>query len=792
MSLPTGTLTFLLTDVEGSTKLWELNPEAMAAALARHDALIEACVAAANGVLVRPRGEGDSRFAVFAHAPSAVAAAFDLQCALHNEPWPTEQPVRVRIGIHTGEAELRGGDYYGPVVNRCARIRAAGHGGQTLISGATASHARNFLPARVALKDLGEHRLKDLQRPERIFQLIHPSLQSEFPPLRTLNAVPHNLPQQITSFVGREAEAGELRGLLLGSRLVTVTGLGGVGKTRLSVQVAADMVDQHEDGVWLVDLGSVGRSALVPEAIACTIGLPADGDPHEASDWIRLLVDQLRSKQMLIVLDGCEHVLAGCAHAAVELLNRCPQVRVLATSRERLGVPGETTFRLPVLSVPDPRHLPELAAMERYDAVRLFVDRATAADPSFAMTAQNAAAVAKICHQLDGIPMAIELVAARVRAMPVEQIALHLDDRFAADAGSRNQTIASLINWSHELMTPEERAVFRRLSVFAGGCTLEAAEKVCSGGGMEEREVADLLVALVDKSLVMYYPDERPEPRYRLPDTVMAYARERLVESGEAAEWAGRHRSYFLALAASAATRLIGPEQALWYGRLGKESENLRAALGWCLSGRSAVDAARKLAELSRSWIAGDGAPARTLLSRGIAKAKQLGERAGVGGVLHSIGEAATRHAALPPATPLERVMAASEKPPSEGAVAMFRTAAAACRDRDLTTARKLFQECLLAFANDGHLPAVALALDRLSAVAQQERELVKAASLVGAAEALLERTGIPCREAFEGYAARVGELSRALGHPIFTSAWSKGRALPLASAISMALGRPV
>jgi class 3 adenylate cyclase len=520
-ALPTGTITFLFTDIEGSTRLWEQHPEAMEAALTRHDALAAAVIQQHEGYLVKHRGEGDSLFAVFARAADAVAAAVALQQSLGAEAWPADAAPRVRMALHTGDAALRDGDYFGAAVNRCARLRAVAHGGQLLLSSATQELVRDSLPEEVSLRDLGEHRLRDLARPERVFQLLHTDLPADFPPLASLNTLPNNLPQQVTSFIGREKEMAEVKRLLGravgsqpsavsggavscqpsavsedspdvtdsqqltadGTRLLTLTGSGGTGKTRVSLQVAADMLEGEGDGVWLVELAPLADPGLVPQAVATALGIREEpGKPLSQT-----LVDFLKPKHLLLLLDNCEHLLSACAELAEQILRNCPGVQILATSREGLNIPGETTYRLPSLSLPDPRQLaPTAESLSQYEAVRLFIDRATAAVPSFAVTNQNAPAVAQLCVRLDGIPLAIELAAARVKAMSVEQINARIADMFRLLTGGsrtalpRQQTLRAAIDWSYDLLSEKEKILLRRLSVFAGGWTLEAAEQVCA------------------------------------------------------------------------------------------------------------------------------------------------------------------------------------------------------------------------------------------------------------------------------------------------------------------------
>jgi predicted ATPase/class 3 adenylate cyclase len=583
--LPTGTVTFLLTDVEGSTRLWEEQPTAMRQALARHDALIEAAVEQHGGAVVRPRGEGDSRFAVFARASDAVAAAAAIQQALHTEVWPTPAPLRVRVAMHTGEADLRDGDYYGSAINRCARLRAIAHGGQTLLSQATYDLVRDDLPSGLSLRDLGEHCLADLQRPEQVYQLIALRMPVDFPALRSLESRPNNLPLQMTSFIGREREVAEVTRLLEHTRLLTLTGVGGAGKARLACQVAADALQRFAQGIWVVELAPLAEPALVAQTVAQVLGVRDEaGRPLLAT-----LADALRARHLLLVLDNCEHLLAGCALLVDALLRSCPQVRVLATSREALGIAGETSWRVPSLGLPDVRTAAGLDALTQCEAVRLFVERAAAVQPHFQITPQNATAVAEVCRRLDGIPLAIELAAVRVKALGVEQVAARLDQRFRLLTGGsrtalpRQQTLRALMDWSYGLLAPPEQALFNRLSVFAGGWSLEAAEAVCAGGEIATEDVLDVLVRLVDKSLVLAEVDADGIARYGLLETLRQYGREQLLASGEAGAVHDRHAAYYLALAEQAEREQHGPEQLAWFERLDLEHDNLRAALTWGL-----------------------------------------------------------------------------------------------------------------------------------------------------------------------------------------------------------------
>jgi predicted ATPase/class 3 adenylate cyclase len=603
-ALPTGTVTFLFTDLEGSTALWERHPVAMRAAVARHDALLRQAVAAHGGHVFRTVGDG--LCAAFARSPDAVAAALTAQQALRAEPWDEVDPLRARMALHTAIVDHRDGDYVGAGLNRLGRLLAIGHGGQVLLSSGVFPLVRDALPAGAGLRDLGEHRLRDLDRPELVYQLLHADLPADFPPLRSLDAYPHNLPLQLTSFVGREQELAEFRRLLATTRLLTLTGAGGCGKTRLALQVAADLVERYPDGVWLVDLAPLTEPDLVPQAVASAVGVrDQPGEPLATT-----LLTVLWRKHVLLVLDNCEHLLDACATLAEALLQGCPGVRILATSRELLGVAGETAWRVPSLSTPDPAHLPAANQLLGYAAVRLLVERARQVQPTFAVTEHNAPALAQICRRLDGIPLALELAAARATALSAEQIAARLDDRFRLLTGGRRtalrrqQTLAAAIDWSHDLLAEPERILFRRLSVFAGGWTLAAAEAVGADEGIEAWEVLDLLTRLVEKSLVVAEASHDGETRYRLLETVRQYAGDKLLAAGEAASARDRHRDWCLNFVEQACLGIEGHDQITWIDWLEAEHDNLRAALSWSHADEHGAEAEAQLAgALAPFWV---------------------------------------------------------------------------------------------------------------------------------------------------------------------------------------------
>lgn len=581
--LPSGTVTFLFTDIEGSTQWWEGHPEWMSYAFARQEAILRAAAAAHGGYLYKMIG--DAFQIAFDTAPNALIAAIEAQRALQAEPWGEFGPLRVRMSLHTGVTEERDDDYVGPVLNRLARLLSASQGGQILLTQATYELVRDSAPGEVDLRDLGIHRLRDLIRPEHIYQATASGLPSDFPALKTLDIFPHNLPIQLTSFIGREKEIVEVKRELLGDRFVTLTGPGGTGKTRLALQVGAELLELFPDGVWLVELASLSDPMLVPQTVAAVLGIrESAGRPI-----LTLLTDYLRSKELLLILDNCEHLLSSSAQLVTTLLQACPYLCILATSREALNIPGEFSFRVPSLSIPEARHMTSLAALTQYESVQLFIERAEIMQPGFALTDTNASAVAQICQRLDGIPLAIELAVARVKVMPLEQVTARLDNRFRLLTGGsrtalpRHQTLRALIDWSYDLLSEAERTLLRRLSVFAGGWTLEAAEAICAGEGLERDEVLDFLTQLVNKSLVISDHESEAEACYRLLETIRQYARERLVEAGGGEKVRDRHLAYYLKFAERTEPELRGPHQIAWLDRLEKEVDNLRAALEWAL-----------------------------------------------------------------------------------------------------------------------------------------------------------------------------------------------------------------
>jgi predicted ATPase/class 3 adenylate cyclase len=601
--LPTGTFTFLFTDVEGSTKLWERGPEAMSQALGRHDELLREAVEAHRGFVFKTMG--DAFYAAFSTAAEAVEASLDAQKRLLSEEWEETGPLRVRMALHTGTAEERDGDYFGPTLNRAARLLSSGHGGQVLLSLSIQELVRENLPLGAELRDLGVRRLKDLSGPEHVFQLTDPELPSSFPPLKTLDLRLNNLPIQPTLLLGREREVAEIADLLRREdvRLLTLTGTGGTGKTRLALQSAAELVDEFEDGVFFVALAPVSDPELVASTLAGALSVSESAGRTLKED----LRDYLSDKELLLVLDNFEQVV-DAAPLVGELLSGCPGLKVLVTSRISLLIYGEHEYAVRPLELPDPGHLPPLEELRHYEAIRLFTERARAVNTRFSLTEENAPAVAEICVRLDGLPLAIELAAARIKLLSPQAICSRLGKplRFltggARDLPERQRTLRGAIAWSYTLLDKSEQALFTRLSVFSGGCALEAVEAVRDAEGDLFIDVLEGLSSLVDKSLLRHQEGVEEEPRFVMLETIREYARERLEVSGNAEEIRRMHAEYFLALAERGESKLREPEEATWLERLDEEHDNMRAALSWTLQSEEVELGLRLAGALWQFW----------------------------------------------------------------------------------------------------------------------------------------------------------------------------------------------
>jgi predicted ATPase/DNA-binding SARP family transcriptional activator len=571
-----GTLTFLFTDLETSTKMWEEHGAQMRDALARHDQMLRDAVESHHGRVAKTTGDGT--FAVFTDATAAVRAAADAQGLLAAEAWGATGPLRARMAVHTGAVEERNGDFFGPTMNRAARLMAIGHGGQVLVSQVTQAIIRDA--EGIELLDLGEHHLRDLTRPERVFQVVVPGLPVEFPPLRSLEARATNLPVQLTRFIGRRDELQRVRALLDEHRVVTITGVGGVGKTRVALQAAGDTMEEHADGAWWCELAAATDDDSMLTAVASGLGVPSrSGLPLEQS-----ILEFLKHKRLLWVLDNCEHLLQPAARLVDHVLRAAPHVKVLATSREALDVEGERTIPLRSMAVATSDAVAVVAAS---DAVKLFVDRAANARAGFELDESNAATVNTICRRLDGIPLAIELAAVRVVSMSPSEIAGRLDERFRLLTGGRrvalerHQTLRAAVEWSYEMLEPGERRAFDRLAVFAGSFDAAAAQAVVTDDDLAEWDVIDALDGLVRKSLLIAEVQSDGSTRYQLLETLRQYALDRLDERQETDRWRRRHAEHFAAWMAEVSAGLLGPDESTWQGRLEQELENLRAAISW-------------------------------------------------------------------------------------------------------------------------------------------------------------------------------------------------------------------
>ena len=618
---PTGTVTFLCIAIDGSARLLKLLGDRYADVLTECRHLLRTAIHSQSGREVGTKE--DVCFFAFPRAKSALSGAVAAVRAIDRYPWPSGTTVRVRLGLDAGEPLSATIGDVGLDVHPASRICAAAHGGQILLSQMVRDLVGDDLPKDMSLLALGEHRLKDLALPQRLFQVVHPHLPSEFPPPRSLDALPHNLPIQLTSFIGREREIAQVKGFLSTTPLLTLTGTGGAGKTRLAFQVATEVLEDFRDGVWVADLARLADPALVPQAVASAVSV--------AEQPGRLLIDTLVTalcdKSVLLLLDNCEHLQSACAHLVEPLLRGCHHLRILATSRVPLGVLGETLWRVPSLSLPNARRGSSLDEIQQCEAVRLFVERARTGQPTFILTADNVSAVVQVCHRLDGIPLAIELAAGRARVLAVEQIAARLDDRFRLLTGGsasllpRYQTLLATMDWSYDLLAEQERILMRRLSVFAGGCTLDAAEAICAGRGVEATSILDLFTQLVDKSLVVM-ETQRGEAWYRVLETVRQYGRDKLHEAGEASDVRRRHRDWYLQMAERADLGLKGPEERIWLARLEAEHDNLRTAIEWSKSEEDGAEAEMRLARaLEWFWyIHGHWSEGRARLEAALAR----------------------------------------------------------------------------------------------------------------------------------------------------------------------------
>ncbi len=595
--MDTTTVILLFTDIQGSTTRWERDRSAMGAAVRRHDELMSAAIAASRGRVFKT--VGDQFCASFSTISDSIEAAVQAQRALAAEDWSAVDGLNVRMAIHAGSVEERDGDYFGRPLNKVARLLGIGHGGQVLLSGSAADLVLGDLPVDIQLSYLGQHRLKDLEGVERVYQLRAPDLLEEFPPLRSLEEFPNNLPLQLTTFIDRQDDLERLHNHLETTRLLSLVGTGGVGKTRLTLQLAAESLSRFPDGVRLIDLSLVGSDDAVAAEAASILSVRASGVQSVTESIIRAI----RDDRLLLIFDGCEHVLAATAALVDALLHSCPKISIIATSRQALGVVGEIVYNVETLAVP-PEDTDGATAALGYSAVKLFVDRSNAASSRFTLTDGNAAIVAHICRRLDGIPLALELAAAKTAVLSLKQLAEKLDERFrllshtSSSRLPRQQTLRALIDWSFDLLSEHERSVFRRLSVFAGGWTLQAAAAVCADESIDEWRVLELLTALVSKSLVAV-ESRGDDQGYRMLNSIREYSHERLLGSNEAADISAKHAQYYAGFVSGFAPLVTALEDVQWQHALAPELDNMRAALDWTIvRGNNVSSGLRLLAQL--------------------------------------------------------------------------------------------------------------------------------------------------------------------------------------------------
>jgi predicted ATPase/class 3 adenylate cyclase len=745
--LPTGTVTFLFTDIEGSTGLWERYPEAMSEALSRHDEILRAVIEANGGSVVKTAGDGFH--AAFWSATHALEAALEAQRTLLREEWAEIGPLRVRMALHTGATEERDGDYYGPPVNRAARLLSAAHGGQVLLSSPTQELVRDTLPTGVILEDLGEKRLKDLFRPERVFQLAATDLRSEFPPLRTLEGRPNNLPLQPIPLVGRELEVSEIVERLRDeqARLLTLTGPGGTGKTRLALQAGADLLEEFDDGVFFVSLAAITDPELVPSAIAKSLGVK-EGPEQSLEESLEAYLQQ---KRLLLILDNFEQVLEGSPLVG-DLLGSCPNLKVLATSRIPLRLYGEQEYPVPPLEVPDLVRLPPLERLTQYEAVRLFVQRARAVKPDFEVTNESAPAVAEICVRLDGLPLAIELAAARTKLLPPQALLSRLSNRLkllkggARNLPARQQTLRATISWSYDLLNEEEKTLFWRLSVFSGGSTLEAIEEICDPEG--DIDVLEVVDSLVEKSLLRQEERVGGEPRFVMLETVHEYAVERLVEDGEAEGIRRAHAEYYLALGEEDNAKLRGPHAAKVLERLDVEHDNMRSALQWALKTGEAELALGLGGALWWFWsVRGHYGEGRRWLEQALAMDGRTSRepmamaRAGLGALARDQGDLDRAEEAA--AEGLELLAEEGTDNSGEANLHLLLTLAHVAREReDYSRAAGLFEESLAWSREMGHDWGLASSVMSLATVTHEQGDLDRAIELYEESMELFKKRG--------------------------------------------------
>ncbi len=746
LDVPTGTITLLFTDIEGSTLLLQHVGEQYSHVLAQCRRLLHAAFQQYHGHEVDM--QGDSLFFAFARATDAASAAVAAQRALASHTWPAGAAVRVRMGLHTGEPQRTEDGYVGLDVHLAARLMSVGHGGQVLLSQTTRHLVDHHLPDGVSLRDLGEYRLKDLPQKSHLFQLVIADLVADFPPLRTLDTHPHNLPVQPTPFIGREREVAAVRQLLLRDdvRLLTLTGPGGTGKTRLSLHVAAELSDHFTDGIFFVNLAPISDAELVVPTIAQTLGVKEN--PTRSME--EQLQTFLQEKQVLLLLDNFEQVVSAASRLS-DLLTRCSHLNLLVTSRTVLHLAAEHEFAVPPLSLPDLNHLPDLVTLSQYEAVALFIARAQALKPDFQVSNASAPAVAEICSRLDGLPLAIELAATRIKLLPPAALLARLGQRLAVltsgvrDAPARHQTLRRTIDWSYQLLDADEQRLFRRLSVFVGGCTLQAIETICAALNTRTSDVSvlDGVASLIDKSLLRQIEPEAEEPRFVMLETIREYGREALAASGEAEVTHQAHAAYYQALAEAAEQTWNGPQQAMWFGRLEQEHDNMRAAMNWLLEQREAEMALRLGTALWWFWYAQEHLhEGWNVLERALDRSEgvvvPLRARAlwAAGNLAGSLGHVERGEVMCQKSLALFREIGDTKGMGD----ATFHLAHLAFARWDLAAARKLFEESLVFLKESGDKVLTAWALGALALVVLYQGEYARV-------HPLAEQAGEICKE---------------------------------------------
>jgi len=745
-TIPSGIASFLFTDIEGSTLIAQHYPDLCERLFSRHQAILESAITKNNGVIFLIAG--DAFCAAFHSTSQAFQAALDAQQEMNSEPWDPA-PIKVRMGIHTGAAQpnnpdnpMEGYNGYATLV-LAQRVMSMGHGGQILLSNSSADLLKPHLPDAIQMRDMGEYRLKGLLNLERLWQVISPDLPTEFAPLRSIQITTNNLPIQLTSFVGREQEMQEIKKSLEKNRLVTLTGIGGTGKTRLSLQVAAEILDQYKDGVWFVELAPLSDPSLLARTVAEVLKI-AEAPNLSIQDAI---INTLKTRQSLLVLDNCEHLINACAAFVQNILRSCPQIRFLISSREGLAVSGEMIQVVSPLPLPALDRKNSLSSLYQTASVQLFIDRARSVLYDFTLEPQNADAVATICRRLDGIPLALELAAAKLKMIPVQKLSIMLEDRFRLltkglrTALPHQQTLRAMIDWSHDLLSEQERAVLRRLSIFAGGWTLEAAESICCGSYIESWEVLDLLGNLVDKSLVTCNCNSEI-PRYFMLETLRQYSKEKLDLNSETGITQKNHGEFFLNLAETAEPQLTGNEQAKWYVVLELEHRNLQAAIEWSIISNNPEIAQRLCGALGRFWwVGGYMTEGRKWLKsalenrEGVTKSTQAKALRWAGGLAWPQGDLVAAKIAFDECMILYREL----EDIAGMANVLGNLGTVAQNQGDYTGAWDMFSQSLDLLRELGNKWGIANALNNLGNVAQEQGDIEKAQGLQEESLALRE-----------------------------------------------------